>query len=794
MKKILLTFAALFSALFVLSICVSATQLQLVSPTEDEIMPGRDFYVVGIFDRNLSASENPLNISIEVISSDGEVLRRISSNVAPNGTTSANYFLSDYEFAKIINDNKGVHINSFTPPDMIYNGFDRDSIRDAYNKIVVKDNYFAAIIYSGGTKETNLKYEDSNGETLKDLTTGIYTINVSAVNFDGELVCSTQRQIEFADTKERFIANGDFSEFASENNLIQPKSIAGFWKPERFLNEKTNNFTYVDNVRWILNSDCEFKNAKKVGILINKLEKDDDEIKTMLGSAFAEDSQADITHYYYDIGEKSVDFYVMGEKHTKDGVILKSNENVFVKLLRAEHTNPSDDTIYVDFDLDDGVILSEKTNPTFYGIYSPINPTSSAYSGTYNIKNSVSRLKAVLTDSNGNVICENIIIPGLKRTDDAVSLYEFSFTLPISYENIELGNAVLKVYACDSDGNSLAESDAITAKISDKGNFIGEYDENYWGKSYCDTVNMFGSTPSTEMLTPDEYISRGNFAAMINNIFGFSYNEKFDFSDVDQSDVFYNDCMTANAAGYMTGDENSHMNVDDLIKREEAVIMLSRLLNAENAKKQIEFYDSDQISFWAQDAVDLMVSNGIVTGFNGYLHPRENITVAEAAALIIKTIKRIHTNIDPIDGKTEFELPEDEFISSDFVADVNFETIQTFFYDNTSSLNSVIKYIQTNCNNGIYVKKVGNGLELRDYFMGDFVTLSPKALELIETFASKFELFSIKYNPSGDNVIYFVLGKNENGKEIGLTYAENESILGKTLLALENSWYCFVQK
>ncbi len=795
MKKILINLFLVLCCLLSFAIVSEASDIEIVSPSEDEIMPGRDFYVVGTINRgNTSAKNNPLNIKVELIDPKGNVVRTIGSNVSPDGLTSASYFLVDYEDGTAINDNKGALTNSFTPPDIVYNGSDRDSIRDAHSKIVVKENYFAAIIYGGATKQLDLKYEDEHGNGLKDIEDGSYTLRVSAVNFDGETVCTTEKIIKFANNKERFIANNLPKGFAEENDLILPLSAVGHWQPERYLSEKTNDYQYFTNARFIANSDHEYSNAENVGVLLNYLYSDDVTFTTKLGSVFNDEAVGDISYYYYDIGEKSVAFELLGAKHVREGVIEKAEEKQFVKILRAEHTNTETGAIYPDFDMADGVILSETTKPVFYGVFTPVKPKASANNGMYVLNNSVSKIKAVVSDADGNVVYETDITPGLARTQNSVSRYEFSFTLPVNFKNLGYEKLLLKVFACDLDGNILMECDGITLKVAPKGMFIAGYNDTYWGKTFCDTVNMFGPTPSGDALIPDNYISRGDFAAMVNNLFGLAFDGDNSFTDLDKKSVFYQDCITAQGIGYMTGDEHGMIKADDLISREQAMIILARISNAEMGNKEVTFFDKNEISFWAEDYVNIMVSNGIVTGFDGYLHPTDNITCAEASALIIKTIKWLNTNSEEtIEEEVTIIIPQTDFGSSDYIDNVNIENLQLFFAENEASFEAIANYIVRSCKNGVYVGKVGAGLEMRDYAMGNFVSFSDDALKLVTTLSSKFAVFSIKYNPKNEQAIHFVLGKDENNKDIGLTYTLLDTVNGKTLTSLDKNWYYFNQ-
>lgn len=795
MKKLIFNVFAVVIVSLLSSLTAFAADITILSPTEDEIMPTRDFYVVGSIDRGgNSAKTEPLDIKIELIGPDNEVVRTLGSNVGPDGVTPASYFLTDYESGSPINDTKGASTVQYTPPEIMYNSTDRDSIRNTYNKIVVKEDYFAAIIYGGATKDIDLKYEDENENALKDIIEGMYTLRITAINSDGQEVGVTETKLHFANTKERFVSSVDTDAFCEENSLVTPDSLVGMWVPERYIDEKTNNYQYITNARFVKNSDIEYGNAKEAGILLYKLFTDNSETTTKLGSVFNEESQAKVNYYYYDTGEKEVSFNFAGSSLTREGQIVAAEDDSFIKILRSDYFDYENNQSYSDFNMADGVILTENRGPIFYGVYTPVDPTATAGGGVYSIRNKVAKIKVVVTDENGDVIYEAMENASLVREDMPAARYEFGFFIPSDIKANDYSKLTLNVFACDTDGNEILTSESITLKHAPKGDFISGYDDTYWGKTFCDTVNFFGQSPSGDALDPDDYITRGDFAAMVNNLLGFAMTGNSDFADLEDDSVFYHDCVTAQQIGYMTGDENSRINADDLISREQAMIILARISKAEMGSKPVNFTDGDEISFWAEKYVNIMCSNGIVTGFDGYLHPTDSITVAEASALIIKTIKWMYNMEDAAETNDDkFDIPDMEISESEFISAVNRDNLTAFLNDNMATFNSVITYLQVNCKNGAYVGKVGAGLEVRDYSMGNFITLSDNALNIITNISDKFAVFSIKYNPASEDAVHFIFGKDENNKDIGLTFTSLEEVKGKTLTHIDGNWYYFVQ-
>lgn len=800
MKKLIISIIICISLITALNIAATATEIELFAPnaSETQIIPTRDFYVIGRIDRSgISAANMPLNIKIELIDSMGTVVRELKSNVAPNGVTSAQYFMTDYDRGYAANDSKDVNINQFTPPDILFDGADRDTIRSAHNKIVVKEDYFAAVIYGGATKDFDLSYLDEHETPLMDITEGKYTLVITAYDLNDDKVCTYTKNLTFANTQGRVIASDDslVNQYAQNNNLTLTASVPGNWVPSEFVTAP-KDFSYTIALRYSDNIRAEYGKADSVSILLYNLNPNDTALNFKLGSAY--ESESEKSYLYYNIGEPEVKFSFNGTSLLKKGEIVQSRQSKFANILRSETFN--EDDMYADFNQEDGFVLTKGNKTTFYGVFSPFIKASTFEGSTYQTVDSVAFVKYAVTDIEGNTISEEYTNSYIVRPDsDTTSRYEFSFSITPDENLTSSEAAYLSVSLCDANKEEIFSGNFIPLKINRSGNFIGGYDETYWGKSFCDVINFLGQNPNGEALNPDEFITRGDFAAMINRIFGYSASVKATFADLEKDSIYYNDCATAQAVGYMTGDEHGRVTADSFISREQAMIILARISKAEPGKKSVTFSDSDKISFWAKDYVDIMSSNGIVTGFDGQLNPTNSITVAEASALIIKTFKWMHEgsveNTQPSTGSDSGNDLADIGISdTEFISDIGFESVQSFLNDNSDVLSSLVSHIQRNYLNGIYVNRVGNGLEVRDYLLGSFITLPDDALNIITALSKKFAEFSIRYNPLSENAVHFVLGRGEDGKLIGLTYTPLEEVKNKTLTHIEGNWYYYIQK
>ncbi|MDF2988961.1 MAG: beta-propeller protein methanol dehydrogenase, partial [Eubacterium sp.] len=168
---------------------------------------------------------------------------------------------------------------------------------------------------------------------------------------------------------------------------------------------------------------------------------------------------------------------------------------------------------------------------------------------------------------------------------------------------------------------------------------------SHWAKDRIDRWSNLGIfTGSNNKFRPNDYITRGELAIVINNIM--KYQDKADntFTDLDQK--FYTDALLkTNCAGIINGSDKK-IRPKDKATREETAAMLVKAFSI-NPKAQddyLKFTDSSQISSWAISSVNAMASNGYVNGDQKKKYnPKANITRAEIVTILDNCIKAIYS-------------------------------------------------------------------------------------------------------------------------------------------------------
>ncbi len=137
---------------------------------------------------------------------------------------------------------------------------------------------------------------------------------------------------------------------------------------------------------------------------------------------------------------------------------------------------------------------------------------------------------------------------------------------------------------------------------------------------------------------PDDSITRGEMATIINNIMEYQVSSDENFSDINGDEWFADAVKKNNANGVMKGYDNN-LRPNDLITREEALVMLGRALSMGTTKGNTKFYDDSQISTWAKGYVNEFYNSGLVEGReNNRFEPNDFITRAEVVKIVDNSV------------------------------------------------------------------------------------------------------------------------------------------------------------
>jgi len=139
--------------------------------------------------------------------------------------------------------------------------------------------------------------------------------------------------------------------------------------------------------------------------------------------------------------------------------------------------------------------------------------------------------------------------------------------------------------------------------------------------------------------SPDQAITRAEFATLINRANKLTEAEKISFSDLESSNWAYEQIAIAAKAGYVKGYKDGTVRPGNPVTREEAAGMVASYLklDSDGLKGLANFKDAEALPSWSKNPVAALAEAGILAGnAKGEFRPGERLTRAEAVTLLDK--------------------------------------------------------------------------------------------------------------------------------------------------------------
>ncbi|QUL52962.1 S-layer homology domain-containing protein [Paenibacillus tritici] len=138
---------------------------------------------------------------------------------------------------------------------------------------------------------------------------------------------------------------------------------------------------------------------------------------------------------------------------------------------------------------------------------------------------------------------------------------------------------------------------------------------------------------------PDNSLKRAEFMALINRAFGFTEAAPVSYKDLSSSNWAYAEVAKAVKAGYIKGYSDGTIGSGKTISRQEAAVIINRLLKLDAGKTGTLFSDSREIAPWALSSVHAVTSTGVMKGYSedNSFRPGRDITRAEAVVSLTRT-------------------------------------------------------------------------------------------------------------------------------------------------------------
>lgn len=199
---------------------------------------------------------------------------------------------------------------------------------------------------------------------------------------------------------------------------------------------------------------------------------------------------------------------------------------------------------------------------------------------------------------------------------------------------------------------SLGTTSAATVSVSDFSDM-----PNDWSTTALTSAVENGLLAGSDgKILPKNYLTRAQMATIIVRAFAaISKGDMSAFTDVGESNWYFEYMQKAVAMGVFTGDGSGLLTPEENITREQVFVVLARAfgLTADNGTACLDkFSDKDDIASWAAPYAAALVENGYVNGSDGRLNPKSYITRAEFAQIMYNIVSAyIDNNGQTISGE-----------------------------------------------------------------------------------------------------------------------------------------------
>lgn len=190
-----------------------------------------------------------------------------------------------------------------------------------------------------------------------------------------------------------------------------------------------------------------------------------------------------------------------------------------------------------------------------------------------------------------------------------------------------------------------ASSNTLVQPAPGAGEQIGSDTNGHWAELQLNKWLQAGLLHgySNGQVSPDRNITRGELVALINRSFGFKEQTDISFKDLSAVDWQYKDVSIAVNAGYLSGYEDGTIRIHNEISRQEAAVMLGRILEpslvADSAEAATVFTDASTIAIWSKYVVQQLADHKLLGGYeDGSFKPKGLMTRAEAVTILDRSL------------------------------------------------------------------------------------------------------------------------------------------------------------
>lgn len=141
---------------------------------------------------------------------------------------------------------------------------------------------------------------------------------------------------------------------------------------------------------------------------------------------------------------------------------------------------------------------------------------------------------------------------------------------------------------------------------------------------------------------PKASMTRAELSTILCKLLSLDNSGQIFFSDVSDSDWFYQSVSAVCSAKIMSGISDSEFNPTGLITREMLATVITNAFKLTNSQ-DATFSDFSEVSEWAKDSVCAVSESGIIIGDGGFFSPKMYVTREMAATVIARALDSIQS-------------------------------------------------------------------------------------------------------------------------------------------------------
>ncbi|GMQ63126.1 discoidin domain-containing protein [Vallitalea maricola] len=223
------------------------------------------------------------------------------------------------------------------------------------------------------------------------------------------------------------------------------------------------------------------------------------------------------------------------------------------------------------------------------------------------------------------------------------------------------GEAAERIVVCniDENGNSTkipnSRYSKETGTVEFRTKYFSSYAVSYDELSFNDISSCSWAENEIEVLAvkgilkgtgngnycPQLNTTRAEFLSMLIRTLELDAEFYDNFDDVSKMGYYYNTVGIAKELGIVNGNGQGKFNPNNIITREEMMVMVTRAckltnIHLNNEKEIKQFTDFDQVSAYALDSVETLIASDIINGNENKINPKGYTTRAEAGVVIYR--------------------------------------------------------------------------------------------------------------------------------------------------------------